>query len=81
MGATILRLVVDKPVETELQEAQRRAQQLMDVDRDPSTRSGIRLAAPGCLLGCANCFRACAVNRIKLDWWLKELASLSETRP
>lgn len=67
--------------ETELQEAQRVVRKLTDVDRDPATRSGIRLVSPGCALGCTSCFRACAVNRIKLGWWAKELAALSEARP
>lgn len=66
--------------ESELQEARRRARKLTEIDRDPATRTGVRLVSPGCALGCAPCFRACAVNRIKLSWWQNELASLSEAR-
>lgn len=81
MATTVLRLVIDNPEETDLEEAQRVCRKFTDIDRDPATRTGTMLVAPGCNLGCTPCFRACAVNRNKLRWWLKELASLSETRP
>lgn len=72
--------VVDQHV-TPLDEARRACRKLTDIDRDPATRSGTQLVAPGCALGCRTCFRTCAVNRIKLDLWTNELALLSGVRP
>lgn len=66
--------------ETELQQAKRMVRKFTEVDRDPASRTGIRLVSSGCALGCETCFRACAVNRIKLGWWQNELAFLSEVR-
>ncbi|KKW92270.1 hypothetical protein [Sphingobium chungbukense] len=81
MTATILRLVVNNPGDSEIEEARRVCHRLTAVDRDPATRSGTKLVAPGCILGCEPCFRACAVNRIKLNWWMAELSSLLEAQP
>ena len=77
MSAQIIRLVVDNRKPSEIDEARQRCQRLTHVDRDPATRSGQRLVAPGCAIGCATCFRACAVNRIKLRFWVQELERLS----
>lgn len=40
-------------------------------------KRGERLVSPGCKTGCAICYRKCAVTKIMLDWWERELKYLT----
>lgn len=44
------------------------------------SRRGLTLAEPACASGCTPCFRACAVFRIMLGWWERELHRLLAER-
>ena len=76
LAHTAAATAADEVEETELEEAQRHVGHLIAKDRSPEIRSGVQLMGPGCSAGCGTCFRSCAVNRIKLDWWRNELSSL-----
>lgn len=64
-----------KTASPEADEAATHAQELRKRLRAPFR--GDRLVEPACERGCAVCYRACAVTRIKLDWWERELAAIN----
>jgi len=51
---------------------------MLQADLRANAWNGPLLTSPGCEAGCSTCHRQCAVTRIVLDWWQRELASLGD---
>lgn len=84
MSAAIISLAAARAVQSESGHAEDLAEALGQVRKLTAKRErlmaepkGEELSAPGCKIGCARCFRECAVTGVILHWWSGELAKLT----